>query len=163
MDHRECFTRGELLRGVDYVFHTACPLFEKPKMSDNEESIRKYVEATQTLIEASVRAKVKKVVFTASASSVVGCHPVKEEGFVYKDQWAWVSAKAINKPNEKAKLLAEKVCWSEIKKQDALPESMAKTTLVTLLPYFMVGPPLYQDLIRTNSSCMAINSILTNE
>ena len=43
-----------------------------------------------------------------------------------------------------------------------MPESAFKTSLVSFLPYFMVGPPLYQDLIQTNSSCAAINSILTN-
>ena len=32
-----------------------------------------------------------------------------------------------------------------------------------ILPYFMVGPPLYEDLISTNSSCKQIQTILKNE
>ena len=32
-----------------------------------------------------------------------------------------------------------------------------------ILPYFMVGPPLYQDLISSNSSCKQIQTILRNE
>ncbi len=56
--------------------------------------------------------------FTGSATSVIGHFPVKEPGFVYKDPYYWVDLKSINKPNEKAKILSEKVCWNAIKKQD---------------------------------------------
>ena len=102
--------------------------------------------------------------YTGSASSVIGLHPVQEKGFIYRDSYSWVDVKTINKPNEKAKYLAEKVCWNAIKKQDHNPSqtSTSKTTLITLLPYFMLGPPLYHNLIETNSSCSAMNSILTN-
>lgn len=94
---------------------------------------------------------------------MIGQFPVKDEGFIYHDPYTWVEPKTITKPNEKAKILAEKVCWNSIKKQDhTLPETAFKTSFVSLLPYFMVGPPLYKDLIQTNSSCSAINSILTN-
>ena len=41
---KECFTQG--LMGVDYVFHTASPFFEKPSLIDNDANIRKYFEAT---------------------------------------------------------------------------------------------------------------------
>ncbi len=40
--------------GVDYVFHTASPFFEKPSLSENEPKIRKYVDATQALADAAV-------------------------------------------------------------------------------------------------------------
>ncbi len=49
---KQCFTK--LLSGVDYVFHTAAPFFQSPKMSENEANIRKYVEATQALIDGCV-------------------------------------------------------------------------------------------------------------
>lgn len=88
---------------------------------------------------------------------------MKDKDFIYKDPYLWVDSKAINKPNEKAKILAEKVCWTIIKRQDStVPENQPKTSLMSFLPYFMVGPPLYKDLINTNSSCQAINSVLTN-
>jgi len=32
--------------GIDYIFHTAAPFFEKPSLSENDKGIRKYVEAT---------------------------------------------------------------------------------------------------------------------
>ncbi|TNV77344.1 hypothetical protein FGO68_gene2646 [Halteria grandinella] len=158
---KECFS--DLVRDVDYVFHTAAPLFTSSKLADNQDGIKRYIEATQTLVEESVKNKVKKVVYTGSATSVVGENPVKDEGFIYKDPYFWVDPKAINKPNEKAKILAEKVCWTAIKRQDStVPDGHPKTTFISLLPYFMVGPPQYIDLINTNSSCIAINSILTN-
>lgn len=125
-----------------------------PSLRENDEAIRKYIEATKTLLEASVANNVKKVVFTGSASSVIGQFPVKDPTFVYTDAYNWVDAKAINKPNEKAKILAEKVCWNAIKKQDqTLPDNAPRTNLISFLPYFMLGPPVYQDLINTNSSC----------
>ena len=81
-------------------------------MKDCDEGIRKYIESTQALVEGCVKNKVKKVIFTGSATSVIGHFPVKDEGFVYNDAYTWVDAKSINKPNEKAKILAEKVCWN---------------------------------------------------
>lgn len=51
LENKECFTRNNILQGVDYVFHTASPFFSSPKLRDNEEAIRKYVEATQTLVD----------------------------------------------------------------------------------------------------------------
>ena len=87
-----------------------------PSLRENDDSIRKYIEATKTLVETAVTNKVKKIVFTGSASSVVGQFPVTDDGFVYQDPYNWVDAKTITKPNEKAKILAEKVCWNAIKK-----------------------------------------------
>jgi len=53
------------------------------------------------------------------------------------------------KPNEKAKLFCERVCWNAYRKQS----DPKLTGLITLLPYFMVGPPLYKSTIESNSSC----------
>lgn len=114
LNSKECFSQG--VQGVDYVFHTAAPFFEKPSLTENDAGIRKYIEATQNLVEQAVQNKVKKVIFTGSASSVIGQFPVKEPGFVYNDPYTWVEPKSISKPNEKAKILAEKVCWNAIKK-----------------------------------------------
>ena len=143
-----------MLQNVDYVFHTAAPFFTSPNLKEGEETIKKYFEATQALIESSIKHKVKKVVMTGSATSVVGQFPVKDKDFVYSDSYFWIDAKLINKPNEKAKILAEKVAWTSIKRQDStVAEGQHKTTFQSLLPYFMVGPPLYADLVNSNSSC----------
>lgn len=83
LNGKECFTKDNILSGVDYVFHTAAPFMSNPSLRENDDNIRKYIEATQTLVEASVTNRVKKIVFTGSASSVVGQFPVDEPNFVY--------------------------------------------------------------------------------
>lgn len=156
--NRHCFDKTELLQNTDYVFHTAAPLITTNKQADAEDQIKMYCEATQNLVEAAIRYKVKKVVMIGAASSVIGQHPVTEENFVYSDPMVWVDPKTISKPNERAKLLSEKHAWNAIKKQN--PQDTIKTNLVTLLPYFIIGKPLYPSIIETNSSCQAINAIL---
>lgn len=46
-----------------------------------------YVEATKNLMQAAIKQKVKKVIFTGAASSVIGEFPVPEKGFMYKDAY----------------------------------------------------------------------------
>ena len=103
-------------------------------------------------MENAIYNKVKKVIFTGSATSVIGHFPVKDAGFIYSDSYHWQELKAINKPNEKAKILAEKVCWNALRKIDAEKNPLS-TSLISLLPYFMVGPPLTKAIAETNSSC----------
>lgn len=61
-----------MLKGVDYVFHTAAPLITSGNLNESEEQIRLYVESTQNLMESAIKNKVKKVIFMGAASSVVG-------------------------------------------------------------------------------------------
>jgi hypothetical protein len=58
--------------------------------------------------------------------------------------------KNIQKPNEKAKLVAERVLWENVSKYQNKKNGEMK--LCTILPYFIVGPPLYKDVIQTNPS-----------
>jgi hypothetical protein len=58
--------------------------------------------------------------------------------------------KNIQKPNEKAKLVAERVLWENVSKYQNKKNGEMK--LCTILPYFIVGPPLYKDVIHTNPS-----------
>jgi len=53
--------------------------------------------------------------------------------------------KNIQKPNEKAKLVAERVLWENVSKYQNKKNGEMK--LCTILPYFIVGPPLYKDVI----------------
>eukprot|EP00347_Sterkiella_histriomuscorum_P000562 403375370 len=157
---RDCFSKSDMLANTDYVFHTAAPLITSSNKSESEDQIRMYCEATQNLVESSIKHKVKKIVFMGAASSIIGQHPVQDKGFIYSDAMVWVDPKTMHKPNERAKLLSEKVCWNSIKKQE--PNQSSKTNLISLLPYFMIGQPLYKSIISQNSSCLAINSILNH-
>lgn len=67
-------------------------------------------------MEEAVKQRVKKVVYTGAATSVVGEVPSQENGFVYRDNYHQVDAKLLTQPNEKAKFLAERVSWLTIKK-----------------------------------------------
>lgn len=51
---------------------------------------------------------------TGAATSVVGKEP-KIQG-VYDNSNEWIEDKDETRPNEKAKLTAERVCWDEILK-----------------------------------------------
>ncbi|CDW85557.1 nad dependent epimerase dehydratase [Stylonychia lemnae] len=157
---RDCFIRNNVLEKIDMVVHTAAPLIQTSSKGQQEEQIKMYLESTQNLIESAIRNKVKKFVFIGAASSVIGQHPVKDKGFIYNDPNVWVEPKTIVKPNERAKILSEKICWNAIRKQD--PSNSNQTQLISLLPYFMTGPPLYKSIIDENSSCQAIASILNN-
>jgi nucleoside-diphosphate-sugar epimerase len=99
---------------------------------------------------------------TGAATSVIGMHPMvkdkegnKFQG--YSDPYQWIDAKTIPRPNEKAKLVAEKTCWNVILNQTG----DNKTTLSALLPYFIIGEPMYREAF--NSSCLTIAQILNNE
>lgn len=43
---KDCFTKDNILSGVDYVFHTAAPFMSNPSLRENDDTIRKYIEAT---------------------------------------------------------------------------------------------------------------------
>ena len=93
---------------------------------------------------------------TGSASSVIGTSDFAEDG-VYNDAGKWTKCKFDHRPNEQAKFLAEKSAWNEL----IVYLTDSPTKMVSILPYFIIGPPLYQEAF--NSSCKAIKSILTSE
>jgi hypothetical protein len=94
------------------------------------------------------------MVFTGAASSVVGMNPG-----VYEDPLIWADHEEIQKPNEKANIVAERIMWNAVTKRQNEGSQM---NFCSILPYFMVGPPLMEDHVGKNSSCMAISSIMNN-
>ena len=118
---------------------------------------KKYATATRLLARGACRSQVRKVVMTGAATSVIGDKP-KTEG-AYEDSNEWANASDVTRPNERAKILAERACWDEVLQYQAENGDSA-TRLTTLLPYFMCGPPLYKE--SYNSSCQAIQAIITN-
>ena len=77
------------------------------------------------------------MVATGAASSIVGNEP--KEG-IYDNPLVWADHEQIQKPNEKAKLLAERTMWNTVTKLQNEDKSQLK--FCSILPYFMVGPPL---------------------
>ena len=72
------------------------------------------MKSTRLLARAAARSGVQKVVMTGAATSVIGKEP-KIQG-VYDNSNEWIEDKDETRPNEKAKLTAERVCWDEILK-----------------------------------------------
>ena len=67
----------------------------------------------------------------------------------------------IQKLNEKAKLVTERILWENVSKYQNNKNGEMK--LCTILPYFMIGPPLYKDVIETNPSLQFLDVILKNK
>jgi nucleoside-diphosphate-sugar epimerase len=97
---------------------------------------------------------------TGSASSVVGPHPPRDEGFIHKDFNKFANNEDVLNPNDHVKLLSESYFWNKITHYQNTKPSVIKLT--SILPYFMIGPPLSQDIALNNSSCEAIRSIIYN-
>lgn len=78
------------------------------------ERTNKYQNATKLLAKSACRENVRKVVMTGAATSVIGDKP-RPDG-TYNDSNEWATIKEVIRPNERAKILAEKACWDEILK-----------------------------------------------
>jgi len=57
---------------------------------------------------------VKKIVMTGAATSVIGDTPLLEG--IHRESNEWANEKEVHRPNERAKLLAERICWDEVLK-----------------------------------------------
>ena len=63
-------------------------------------------------MESAIKVQASKFVFTSSATNIVG--PLPKLGFVYDNPGDWVDVETVTRPNDRAKILAEHVCWSAI-------------------------------------------------
>ena len=127
-------------------------------MKEVNERTQKYRDATRLLAKGACREQVRKIVMTGAATSVIGPKP-REDGTYYNSN-EWANPKEVNRPNEKAKILAEKTCWDEVIRNQA-EQGDSATRLTTILPYFITGPPIYREAY--NSSCQAIDAIINNK
>jgi len=90
---------------------------EGMNLNSNLNEVNGYVESTKCLIDGVIEQNaVKKFVLTGSASSVVGPNPEQGKDYVYSDVTAFADESLVNKPNDRAKLLAEKYCWGKVTK-----------------------------------------------
>ena len=140
----ECFQDILNYEKCDYVIHTACPFMEGLNVDQHKSEIKNYTESTKGLLQKSIENKnTLKFVMTGSASSIVGQAPEKDK--IYSNPLEWADIDLITKPNERAKILAERQTWARVTKAQNDEDSNMKLT--TILPYFMIGPPLIDDHI----------------
>ena len=97
------------LEGVENVIHVASPIPPGiPK--DENEIIKPAVQGTRNVITASLKNKVKRLIFTSSCLTVL----VRTDGKVANES-DWSDEKLLHH-YPKSKFLAEKLFWEEAEK-----------------------------------------------
>jgi len=118
-------------RPIDFVMHTASPYFaQEPK--DQNDYIRPAVEGTQSVVRASIKHGVKRVVFCSTVGTM--WFPIVHGKTYNAESW---SAIENNSAYGKSKTLAEQAAWELVKG--------TSLELATIHPMFIVGPTLYTD------------------
>ena len=116
------------MEGCDYVIHIASPfLIVEPK--DENEMITPAVEGTKRVINAALRAGIKRVVLTSSTYAISTGRP---SGTYDPDSWSDVNQKIG--AYAKSKTLAERAAWEAVK--------ASSMELVAIAPGATFGPPL---------------------
>ena len=119
---------AKAVEGCDYVTHVASPFFlAEPK--DEKLMITPAVEGTKRVINAAIKAGIKRVVITSSIVSITAGKP---SGTYGPDSWSDVD-KNIG-AYAKSKTLAERAAWETVKG--------SSTELVAINPGFVLGPSL---------------------
>jgi dihydroflavonol-4-reductase len=128
--------------GCDYVLHVASPfIVGLPKHED--ELIVPAVEGTRRVIEASIKAGVKKIVLTSSCAAIVETH----DGKTHYSETDWTDANHKQTPAYyKSKTLAEQKAWALIKAQTGAKP----TKLAVINPAGVIGPTLSDDIGTAN-------------
>ncbi|WP_084659591.1 SDR family oxidoreductase [Vibrio sonorensis] len=120
------------VKGADYVIHAASPfLTYVPKSED--EVIKPAVEGTKRVLQAAVKAGVKRVVLTSSIAAVIygdGQSPYNES------HWTGNDPKKVT-PYYKSKTLAEQFAWNFAKENNL--------ELSVINPGAILGPVLEKD------------------
>lgn len=113
LNSQDCYSDLVKVHKPDFIIHTACPFMEGMRLDLYSHQIRAYSESSKNLVEAASEIRAKKLVATGAASSIVGNTPQTE---VYNNPLVWADHELISKPNEKAKLLAERTMWNTVTK-----------------------------------------------
>jgi nucleoside-diphosphate-sugar epimerase len=119
----------DAVAGQEYVVHTASPFPPAPPR-DEAELIRPAVDGTLRVLEASVRAGVRRVVMTSSIAAISGGRPRDEERRRTEDDWSDLDRSV---PYAKSKTLAERAAWDFAAEHPELE-------VVAINPGLVLGP-----------------------
>lgn len=136
--------------GCDYVMHLASPFVIKaPKNED--ELIKPAVEGTLSVLNAALKAGVKKVVVTSSIAAVATGYGKEADSKTFNESdWSIIA----NCPAyQKSKTLAEKAVW------EFHEQNKSKIQIAVINPGFVVGP---SDSVNSFASADLILSIMNN-
>jgi len=126
----------EALSGVDYVVHAASPFPLKIEGEPQVQVVDPAVNGTKNVLSSVVKnPSIKRVVITGSCASVVEHHP-KDDGTKVWTEEDWNTTSSLTEgPYRLSKVLAERYVWEWAEKHH-------QVGVVTILPTFIIGPPL---------------------
>ena len=134
-----------------YVVHTAFP-FLKREVRDEDELIGPAVQATMTVMRASLASHVKRVVLTSSMAAIMNCKELNKTHYTVED---WAEESECD-PMQKSKKLSEKAAWEFIRN---LPSGQ-ELELSTILPGLILGPHINKNEF---TSCKFLKSVMMGE
>lgn len=115
--------------GQEYVLHMASPFPATPPR-DEAELVRPAVDGTRRVLEASVRAGVRRVVMTSSLAAITAGRSGDDERRRTEEDWSDLDRTA---PYAKSKTLAERAAWDFAAQHPELE-------LVVINPGLVLGP-----------------------
>ncbi|MEG9862604.1 MAG: aldehyde reductase [Parvularculales bacterium] len=138
--------------GCTYVLHVASPfIVEVPKHED--ELIRPAVEGTERVLQAAIRAGVKKTVVTSSCAAINSTH----DGKTVRTEKDWTDANhSGTSAYSKSKTLAERRAWEIADAQSG----ENRMQLAVINPAGIIGPMLSEDIGTSN---VFLNQIISGE
>ena len=131
-----------------YVVHTAFPFLNR-EVQDEQELIGPAVQATMTVMRASLASHVQRVVLTSSMAAIMNCKNIQKNHYT-TDDWAEESE---CDPMQKSKKLSERAAWKFV---NELPSDQ-NIELTTILPGLILGPHINKNEF---TSCKFLKSIM---
>ena len=135
-----------------YVIHVAFPLLLKTPKDPVKEIIQPAVQGTINVLNAALKAGVKKVVVTSSSSTVHSGHGDKTNEMIFNET-IWSNIEFCT-PYEKGKMLAEKEAWKFYE------ANKDKIEVSVIIPGYIIGPVLSKNVA---ASPTLVIRILKNE
>lgn len=135
----------EVVKGADYVFHTASPFFMKAE-DPKKDLLDPAVKGTTTVIKSAIKSKdsIKRVVLTSSVAAIMKTKKGPGNGKLYTDE-DW---------NDEATLTEGSYPFSKTEAEKAARKLAAEEglDLITIHPSFVLGPVLSQRTDATSVS-----------
>jgi dihydroflavonol-4-reductase len=128
-----------LCQGVDFVQHVASP-FPRLLPKNESELIRPAVDGTLNVLQAALRAGVKRTVLTSSTGAIMyGKTPQTTKAIYTEADWSNTDLGSDITPYFKSKTLAEQAAWDYVK------QNPGEMELSVICPGAILGPVLEED------------------
>ncbi|XP_048227026.1 cinnamoyl-CoA reductase 1 isoform X2 [Ricinus communis] len=131
------------IRGCTGVFHVASPLPHPSQLTSKEELMEPAVTGTQNVLDASSKAKVKKVIVVSSLAAIVLNPSWPKDQVMDEECWSDLEfCEAIKNWYFLSKTAAEKEAWAFAKR--------CNLNILTVCPALIIGPLLQPTMNATS-------------